>query len=146
VQGLAKRPANLIIARYNGEASAMTPGTYVPTQYYPILLFFLIALAFGIGTLILGFFLRARNPYAEKLIAYESGVQPFSDARIPVPMRYYVITMLFVIFDIETVYLYPWAVVFKDIGLFALIEMALFIIILLIGYVYAWKKGALEWD
>ena len=124
----------------------MLPGSYVPTQYYPILLFFIIAVAFGIGTLFIGMWLRPRRPYREKLIAYESGVQPFSDARIPFPMRYYVITMLFVIFDIEAVYLYPWAVVFKDIGLYALIEMALFIIILLIGYVYAWRKGALEWD
>ena len=124
----------------------MLPGSYVPTQYLPILLFFIIAVAFGIVTLIIGMWLRPHRPYREKLIAYESGVQPFSDARIPFPMRYYVITMLFVIFDIEAVYLYPWAVVFKDIGLYALIEMALFIIVLLIGYVYAWRKGALEWD
>ncbi len=124
----------------------MTPGSYVPTQYFPILLFFMIALAFGIGSLVAGKLLRPRQPYREKLIAYESGVQPFSDARIPFPMRYYVITMLFVIFDIEAVYLYPWAVVFKDIGLYGLIEMMLFIFVLLIGFVYAWRKGALEWD
>jgi NADH-quinone oxidoreductase subunit A len=124
----------------------MTPGSYIPTQYFPILLFFVIALAFGIGSLVAGRLLRPRRPYREKLIAYESGVQPFSDARIPFPMRYYVITMLFVIFDIEAVFLYPWAVVFKDIGLYGLIEMALFIVVLLIGFVYAWRKGALEWD
>lgn len=124
----------------------MPPGSYVPTQYFPILLFFIIALAFGIGSLVAGKLLRPRRPYREKLIAYESGVQPFSDARIPFPMRYYVITMLFVIFDIETVYLYPWAVVFKDIGLYGLIEMVFFIVVLLIGFVYAWRKGALEWD
>jgi len=124
----------------------MTPGSYVPTQYLPILLFFIIALAFGLVSLMAGSILRPRRPYREKLVAYESGVQPFSDARIPFPMRYYVISMLFVIFDIEAVYLYPWAVVFKDIGLYALIEMALFIIVLFIGYIYAWRKGALEWD
>jgi NADH-quinone oxidoreductase subunit A len=73
-------------------------------------------------------------------------MDPFSDARIPFPMRYYVITMLFVIFDIEAVFLYPWAVVFNQIGLYALVEMVLFIAILLVGYVYAWKKGALEWE
>jgi NADH-quinone oxidoreductase subunit A len=106
----------------------------------------MIALAFGIGSLVAGKLLRPRRPYREKLIAYESGVQPFSDARIPFPMRYYVISMLFVIFDIEAVYLYPWAVVFKDIGLYGLIEMVLFIVVLLIGFVYAWRKGALEWD
>jgi NADH-quinone oxidoreductase subunit A len=124
----------------------MSPGDFVPAQYLPILLFFLIALAFGIGTLIIGTFLRPHRPYQEKLVAYESGVQPFSDARIPFPMRYYVIAMLFVIFDIEAVFLFPWAVVFKDIGLYGLIEMILFITILLIGYIYAWGKGALEWD
>jgi NADH-quinone oxidoreductase subunit A len=73
-------------------------------------------------------------------------MDPFSDARIPFPMRYYVITMLFVIFDIEAVFLYPWAVAFNQIGLYALVEMVLFIAILLVGYVYAWKKGALEWE
>jgi NADH-quinone oxidoreductase subunit A len=73
-------------------------------------------------------------------------MDPFSDARIPFPMRYYVITMLFVIFDIEAVFLYPWAVAFNQIGLYALVEMVLFIAVLLVGYVYAWKKGALEWE
>ena len=124
----------------------MPPGSYTPTQYLPILLFFIIAVGFGIASLMIGMLLRPHRPYREKLMAYESGVQPFSDARIPFPMRYYVITMLFVIFDIEAVYLYPWAVVFKEIGLYALIEMAFFITILLIGYIYAWRKGALEWD
>ncbi len=124
----------------------MEPGSYLPSPYLPVVLFLVVATAFGLGTVIVGYFLRPRRPYREKLIAYESGVQPFSDARIPFPMRYYVIGMLFVIFDIETVFLYPWAVVFQEIGLIALIEMALFIIILLIGYVYAWRKGALEWD
>lgn len=114
--------------------------------YLPILIFLIVAVAFPLVTLVLGYVLRPRRPYREKLIAYESGVQPFSDARVPFPMRYYVITMLFVLFDIEAVFLYPWAVVFKDIGLFALIEMVFFIVVLLIGYVYAWRKGALEWD
>ena len=124
----------------------MSPGSYSPTQYLPILLFFIIAAAFGLISLLAGSLLRPRRPYSEKLAAYESGVQPFSDARIPFPMRYYVISMLFVIFDIEAVYLYPWAVVFKQIGLYALIEMVLFIVVLFIGYIYAWRKGALEWD
>jgi len=124
----------------------MPPGSSIPTQYFPVLLFLVIAVAFGVGSLILGRLLRPRRPYREKLIAYESGVQPFTDARIPFPMRYYVIAMLFVIFDIEAVFLYPWAVVFKEIGLYALVEMALFILVLFIGYIYAWRKGALEWD
>ena len=129
----------------------MTPGSYVPTQYFPILLFFMIALAFGIGSLVAGKLLRPRRPYHEKLIAYESGVQPFSDARIPFPMRYYVITMLFVIFDIEVVYLYPWAVVYKEMlanpGMKHWIfgSMISFLGILFIGYIYALKKRAFDW-
>ena len=122
------------------------PGTYVPSSYWPVLVFLGVALVFALGTLLIGYFLRPSRPYHEKLIAYESGVQPFSDARIPFPMRYYVISMLFVLFDIEAVFMYPWAVVFQEIGLYALIEMVFFIVVLLVGYVYAWRKGALEWD
>lgn len=122
------------------------PGEYVPQQYLPILIFTAIAAVFGFAQLFVASFIRPHDPYREKLRPYESGVEPFSDARIPFPMRYYVITMLFVIFDIEAVFLYPWAVVFKQIGLYALVEMVLFIAILVVGYVYAWKKGALEWE
>ena len=124
----------------------MTPGTYIPETYFPIVVFMGMVMAFAFGTLLLGLFLRPRNTYQEKLVAYESGVEPFLDARIPFPMRYYVIAMLFVLFDIEAVFLFPWAVVFKDIGFIALIEMVFFIVVLFIGYVYAWRKGALEWD
>ena len=122
------------------------PGAYVPEQYLPILIFAAIAAAFGFGQLLIGSLLRPSHPYRDKLLPYESGVQPFSDARIPFPMRYYVITMLFVIFDIVAVFLYPWAVVFHSSGLIGLVEMVLFISVLLVGYVYAWKKGALEWE
>lgn len=122
------------------------PGEYVPQQYLPILIFAVIAAVFGLGQLLIGSLLRPSHAYRDKLLPYESGAQPFSDARIPFPMRYYVIAMLFVIFDIEAVFLYPWAVVFHSIGLYALVEMVLFIGILLVGYVYAWNKGALEWE
>jgi NADH-quinone oxidoreductase subunit A len=122
------------------------PGSFVPVNYLPIVIFIAIALAFGLATLLVGALVRPRQVYAEKLTPYESGSPLFSDARIPFPMRYYIIAMLFVIFDIETVFLYPWAVVYNKIGLFGFIEMALFILILLVGYVYAWKKGALEWE
>lgn len=122
------------------------PGAYVPEQYLPILIFAAIAAAFGLGQLLIGSLLRPSHSYRDKLLPYESGVQPFSDARIPFPMRYYVITMLFVIFDIEAVFLYPWAVVFHSIRGYAFVSMVLFIAILLVGYVYAWKKGALEWE
>lgn len=129
----------------------MTPQDYLPLNYLPVALFLLVGLAFGVGTLVVGsvisrLALRPRTAYREKLMAYESGMDPFSDARIPFPLRYYLTAMLFVVFDIEAIFLYPWAVVFKQIGLFGMVEMALFILILLVGYVYAWRKGALEWD
>jgi NADH-quinone oxidoreductase subunit A len=124
----------------------MMPGEFVPTNYLPILVFIAIALAFGGVTLLLGKILRPSRIYKAKLTPYESGSIPFSDARAPFPLRYYLIAMIFVIFDIETVFLYPWAVVYNELKLFGLIEMALFILVLLVGYFYAWKKGALEWD
>lgn len=122
------------------------PGNFLPQNYLPVAVFIAIALAFGAATLLIGILVRPRNVYPGKTRPYESGAVPFSDARIPFPMRYYVIAMLFVIFDIETVFMYPWAVVFNKIGLFGLVEMIIFIFILFVGYVYAWRKGALEWD
>ena len=122
------------------------PGSFVPVDYLPVVIFIAMAMAFGVVTLMIGALVRPLRIYPAKVAPYESGSVPFSDARIPFPMRYYIIAMLFVIFDIETVFLYPWAVVYNKIGLFGLIEMAIFILILLVGYVYAWRKGALEWD
>lgn len=122
------------------------PGSFLPGTYLPIVIFTVIALVFGAGTILVGYLVRPSRPYRDKVMAYESGMTPFTDAWVPFPARYYMITMLFVIFDIEAVFLFPWAVVYDKIGLFGLVEMALFILILLVGYVYAWKKGALEWD
>ncbi len=118
----------------------------VPQNYLPILILMLAAAAFGVGGLVAGWVVRPSRPYRAKLMTYESGAPTFSDARTKFPMRYYVIAMLFVIFDIETVFLYPWAVLSNQLGLLGLVEMLLFIAILLVGYFYAWKKGALEWD
>lgn len=116
------------------------------TRYFPILLFIGVALAFGVATLLISYLVQPRFPEAEKLSPYECGTEPFSDARMPFPVRYYIIAMLFVIFDIEVIFLYPWAVAFDKIGLIGLVEMLIFIGLFLIAYVYAWKKGALEWD
>jgi len=124
----------------------MTPGSFVPSGYLPVLIFIAVAVAFGTVTLMIGRLVRPRRSYAAKLMPYESGCDPFQDARSPFPMRYYIIGMLFVIFDIETVFLFPWAVSYTGLGLIGLVEMTLFILVLLVGYVYAWKKGALEWD
>jgi len=116
------------------------------TRYFPILLFIFIALAFGLVTLLISYLVQPKYPEPEKLSTYECGSEPFSDARMPFPVRYYIFAMLFVIFDIEVIFLYPWAVVFDKIGLIGLIEMMIFIALFLVAYVYAWRKGALEWD
>lgn len=118
----------------------------VPLNYIPILIFIVVALAFGLVQLLLGALVRPSRPYQAKLRTYESGSPLFQDARVQFPMRYYIIAMLFVIFDIEFVFLYPWAVEFHNLGLVGLVEMVVFIAILLVGFWYAWKKGALEWD
>jgi NADH-quinone oxidoreductase subunit A len=124
----------------------MIPANFVPVNYLPIVIFIAIAIAFGGVTILLGNVLRPSRKYKAKLTTYESGSVPFSDARIPFPLRYYLIAMIFVVFDIETVFMYPWAVVYGKLGLYGLVEMVLFIGVLLVGYFYAWKKGALEWD
>jgi NADH-quinone oxidoreductase subunit A len=116
------------------------------TRYFPILLFIFIALSFGVVTLVLSYFVQPRYPEPEKLSTYECGSEPFSDARMPFPVRYYVFAMLFVIFDIEVIFLYPWAIVFEKLGIIGLVEMMVFIALFLVAYVYAWRKGALEWD
>ncbi|MBH0193405.1 MAG: NAD(P)H-quinone oxidoreductase subunit 3 [Nitrospira sp.] len=118
----------------------------VPENYIPILIFIGAAIAVGTVTLFLGRFVRPNHPYRAKMAPYESGSPLFQDARVQFPMRYYIIAMLFVIFDIEIVFMFPWAVVFTKLGLLGLVEMAVFIAILIVGFWYAWKKGALEWE
>src|ERR1041385_7548580 len=116
------------------------------TKYFPVLLFIFVALAFGVVTLLLSYLVQPKYPEAEKLSPYECGSEPFSDARMPFPVRYYIFAMLFVIFDIEVIFLYPWAIVFDKIGFIGLMEMIIFIGLFIVAYVYAWRKGALEWD
>jgi NADH-quinone oxidoreductase subunit A len=131
------------------EAQAMSdldPLLEYLAKFFPILLFIFVALAVGVLTLVISYFVQPRYPEPEKLSTYECGAEPFSDARMPFPVRYYIFAMLFVIFDIEVIFLYPWAVVFRKIGLIGLIEMMIFIGLFLVAYVYAWRKGALEWD
>ena len=116
------------------------------SRYFTILMFVFVALAFGAGTLLISYFVQPKYPEPEKLSTYECGSEPFSDARMPFPVRYYIFAMLFVIFDVEVIFLYPWAIVFNKIGLIGLVEMLIFIGLFLVAYVYAWRKGALEWD
>ncbi|MHB8482393.1 MAG: NADH-quinone oxidoreductase subunit A [Nitrospiria bacterium] len=124
----------------------MPAESFLPDNYLPVLIFVFVAIAFGSVGLLAGKLVRPSKPYKEKLLPYESGSEPFSDARKSFPFRYYVIAMLFVIFDVETIFFFPWAVVFKKTGFYTLMEMIVFVLILLVGYFYAWKKGALEWD
>jgi len=120
--------------------------TAIPENYLPILLFIAIAIVFGAVGLGASWLVRPSRPYRAKLAPYESGSPLFSDSRIQFPMRYYVIAMLFVIFDIEIIFMIPWAVRYQSLGLLGLVEMLVFLGILLVGFWYAWKKGALEWD
>ncbi len=122
------------------------PGNYLPSEYTAVLLMLIFGLGFAGVTLWIGRFFRLRRPYAEKLTAYESGNAPSEAPRFPFTVKYYLIAILFVVFDVESIFLYPWAVVYDDLGSFALIEMTIFIGLLLVGYMYAWKKGALQWD
>jgi NADH-quinone oxidoreductase subunit A len=122
------------------------PGTYLPSDYLPILIFLIIATAFGLGALLIGEIFRMKRPYFEKLMPYESGITPTGEPQFRFSIRFYIIAMLFVVFDIEAVFIYPWAIVYDKIGIYAFIEMVIFILILLVGYIYAWKKEAFKWD
>jgi NADH-quinone oxidoreductase subunit A len=115
-------------------------------NYLPILVFIIFAFAFAIGALILSYLVRPNKPDPEKLSPYECGIPPMMDARERFSIRFFIIAMLFLLFDVEAVFLYPWAVVYNKIGLYGFVEMMLFIGILLVGYIYAWRKGALEWE
>ena len=116
------------------------------SQYFSVVLFILAAVGFGAATLLISNFVQPRLALDEKLAPYECGSEPISDARNPFPVRYYIIAMLFVIFDVEMIFLYPWAIVFGNIGFWGFFEMQVFIGLFILGYIYAWRKGALQWD
>ncbi len=113
--------------------------------YIPILLFVLVAIGFAIGALIFAWLIRPERTEKVKLEPYECGIEPITDARDRYTIRYFLIAMLFVVFDVETVFMFPWAVILDRLALFGVIEMFVFLLILVIGYFYAWKQGALEW-
>jgi NADH-quinone oxidoreductase subunit A len=114
-------------------------------SYIPVLIFILIALSLPVVGLGVGRLLRPFKPNADKLMPYECGVDPEGDARDRFSVRFYIIAILFVIFDVETIFLFPWAVIYNRLALFGFIEMVIFLGILIVGYFYVWKKGALEW-
>ena len=119
-------------------------------QYFPILLFIFVGLAFGVALPLAGSVLSrllgVHRPDAEKLSPYECGFEAFEDARMKFDVRYYLVAIRFILFDLEIAFLFPWAVVLNDIGTFGFLAMMLFLTILVVGFVYEWKKGALEWD
>lgn len=114
--------------------------------YLPIMLLILIALAFGLGSVVFSSLIGQKKFSKVKMAPYECGCEPVGTARDRFPIKFYLIAMLFILFDIEAVFLYPWAVLYKKLGMFGLVEMGLFIVILFVGYIYVWKKGALEWE
>ena len=116
------------------------------TEYMPILLFLAIASILGLLLVSLGFILGPSRPDSEKLSPYECGFEAFEDTRMKFDVRYYLVAILFIIFDLEIAFLFPWAVALDEIGAFGLVAMAIFLTILVVGFVYEWKKGALEWD
>ena len=115
-------------------------------NYIPLAMMMAVAAIFGVVMANLSKWIGPRRPNFDKLSTYESGMVPIGTTRERVSIKYYIVAMLFIIFDIEIVFLYPWAVTFDKIGAFALVEMFLFIVLLFVGYLYALKKGALEWD
>ncbi len=114
--------------------------------YLPIILLILIALAFGLGSVVFSSLIGQKKYSKVKMAPYECGCEPIGTARDRFPIKFYMIAVLFILFDIEAVFLYPWAVLYKKLGLFGLVEMGLFVVILFVGYIYVWKKGALEWE
>ena len=121
-------------------------------NYFPVLVFILVGLAFGCAPILLGWFIAPHRPNPEKLSAYECGFEAFEDARMKFDVRYYLIAIIFILFDLEVAFLFPWASIFKEIvanesvKMFGFVEMLVFLGILLVGYIYAWAKGALDWE
>ena len=116
------------------------------SEYLPILLFLIILIIFSIGALSLSFIVSPKKPSDEKLSPYECGFEPFDDARTKFDIRFYLVAILFIIFDLEVAFLFPWAISLGTIGLFGFWSMMIFLLILTIGFIYEWKKGALEWE
>ena len=119
-------------------------------NYFPVLLFLAIGTAVGVGAIVTSGVLArltgVQNPDSEKLSPYECGFEAFEDARMKFDVRYYLVAILFILFDLEIAFLFPWAVVLQDLGWFGYIAMMIFLGILVVGFIYEWKKGALEWE
>ena len=115
-------------------------------EYLPVLLFLIVSTGIGIALLVVGAVLGPKRPGADKLSPYECGFEAFEDARMKFDVRYYLIAILFIVFDLEIAFVLPWAVIFRSLGVFGLVEMGIFLGLLVLGFAYVWKKGALEWE
>ncbi len=115
-------------------------------NYLPVLIFLAIAGGLGVILLLMGFLLGPHKPDPEKLSPYECGFEAFEDSRMKFDVRYYLVAILFIIFDLEIAFFFPWAVSLDKVGVFGLVSMGIFLFVLTIGFIYEWKKGALEWD
>ena len=115
-------------------------------EYVPILILMVIVFGFAGVTLLLSSILGQKKKSDTKLMPYECGIDPIGSARHRFSIKFYITTMIFILFDIEALFLYPWAVIYRRLGVFGLIEMGIFILLLLVGFIYVWKKGAFEWD
>jgi NADH-quinone oxidoreductase subunit A len=115
-------------------------------NYFPILLFIIVGLAVGVGPVVLGWLIAPNRPDSEKLSPYECGFEAFEDARMKFDVRYYLIAILFILFDLEIAFLFPWAVALKEIGMYGFVAMLVFLAVLVVGFIYEWVKGALEWE
>jgi len=116
------------------------------SNYFSIIIFLFLSLGLSVGFIVLNFILSPRNPDPEKLSAYECGFEPFSDSRMEFDIRFYLVAILFIIFDLEIAFLFPWAISLGNIGFAGFISMMIFLFILTIGFIYEWKRGALDWD
>ena len=115
-------------------------------EYFPILLFLVVGALVGVAPMVLGKLLAPNRPDPEKLSPYECGFEAFEDARMKFDVRYYLVAILFILFDLEIAFLFPWATVINDIGFAGFLSMMIFLAILVVGFIYEWMKGALEWE
>tara|TARA_B100000953_G_scaffold207741_1_gene171448 strand:+ start:218 stop:586 length:369 start_codon:yes stop_codon:yes gene_type:complete len=115
-------------------------------DYLSIIIFLILALGLSIGFVVINYLASPKNPDPEKLSAYECGFEPFNDSRMEFDVRFYLVAILFIIFDLEIAFLFPWAISLGQIGLFGFVSMMIFLFILTIGFIYEWKKGALDWE
>jgi NADH-quinone oxidoreductase subunit A len=138
--------AQAVPVRVRPSAPYYMVGLNMIQQYLPVLCFIAIGCFFGIAPIALGWLIGPKKPNKAKLSAYECGFEAFEDARLPFDVRFYLVAILFIIFDLETAFLFPWAVALRQIGIVGFAVMMFFLLLLVVGFIYEWKKGALEWE